>query len=128
MLKGMARLAPAAMLFRRRRWRLLYANRSCAHRRSLMIALAEHCLGAKNCYASGINVNLRLAPRALPRCLGKDQSQDKPIVTIPLLSGALSLCVPAVRASLQRGCQVRLDRLRHRTSDFFCLPAVVGAI
>jgi hypothetical protein len=88
-LKGMARLALAAMLFTQAA--LVFASCESVSRASaLVIALAEHRIDGENCHEQEINVNLCLA-----RCLGEDQSLDKPLVKVPSLSVVPVFSVPA---------------------------------
>lgn len=92
-LKGMARLALAAMLFTQAA--LVFAACESAWRApALVIALAEHGIDGGNCHEQGINVNLCLA-----HCLGDDQSLDKPLVKVPALSVAQVFFIPAMLVS-----------------------------
>ena len=92
-LKGMARLALAAILFTQAA--LVFAACESAWRApALVIALAERRIDGENCHERGINVNLCLA-----HCLGEDQSLDKPLVKVPALSAAPVFSMPAVLVS-----------------------------
>lgn len=92
-LKGMARLALAAMLFTQAV--LVFAACESAWRTpALVIALAEQRIDGGNCHEQGINVNL-----CLTHCLGGDQSLDKPLVKVPALSVAPVFFMPAVHVS-----------------------------
>ncbi len=92
-LKGMARLALAAMLFTQAA--LVSAACESAWRApARAIALAENGIDGENCHEQGINVNLCLA-----HCLGEDQSLDKPLVKAPALSVAPVFFMPTVLVS-----------------------------
>jgi hypothetical protein len=92
-LKGMARLALAAMLFTQAA--LVFAACESAWRApALVIALAEHRIDGENCHEQGINANLCLA-----HCLVEDQSLDKPLVKVPALSAATVFFMPATFVS-----------------------------
>jgi hypothetical protein len=92
-LKGVARLALAAMLFTQAA--LVFAACESAWRApALVIALAERRIDGGNCHERGINVNLCLA-----HCLGEDQSLDKPLVKVPALSAAPVFSMPALLVS-----------------------------
>ena len=90
-LKGMARLALAAMLFAQAA--LVFA--ACESvRRAPALALAAPPGSDATCHEQGRNVNLCLA-----HCLGEDQSLDKPLVKVPALSVAPIFFMPAVLVS-----------------------------
>ena len=92
-LKGMARLALAAMLFTQAA--LVFALcESARPAPALVIAFAAERIEGTNCHEQEMNVNLCLA-----HCLGDDQSLDKPLVKVPALSIAPVFLVPAVFAS-----------------------------
>jgi hypothetical protein len=92
-LKRMARLALAATLFTQAALAFA-ACESVSRAPARVIALAEHRIDAENCHEHEINVNLCLA-----RCLGEDQSLDKPLVKIPALSVVPVFSVSAVFVS-----------------------------
>ena len=98
-LKGMARLALAALLFAQA---ALVVAACESVRRAPALAVAEHRINGETCHEQGRNLNLCLA-----HCLGEDQSLDKPLVKVPALSGAPVLCVPARRAALHDACAPR---------------------
>jgi hypothetical protein len=92
-LKGMARLALAAILFTQAA--LVFA--ACESARptpALVIAFAEARIEGTSCHEQEMNVNLCLA-----HCLGEDQSLDKPLVKVPALSVAPLFFMPAVLVS-----------------------------
>lgn len=89
-LKGMARLALAAMLFTQAAL-VLAACESAWRAPARVIALAERGMNGENCHGPGTNVNLCLA-----HCLGDDQSLDKPLVKVPALSVAPLFFIPAL--------------------------------
>ena len=92
-LKGLARLAIAAMLFTQAA--LVFAACESARRTpALVIALAEQKIDGGDCHEQAVNVNLCLA-----HCLGEDQSLDKPLVKVPALSVAPVFFMPAVLVS-----------------------------
>lgn len=92
-LKGMARLALAAMLFTQAA--LVFAACESAWRTpALVIAFAEERIDGTSCHEQEMNVNLCLA-----HCLGDDQSLDKPLVKIPALSVAPVFFMPAAFVS-----------------------------
>lgn len=90
MLKVMARLALAAMLFTQAT--LVFAACESAWRApASVIALADREIDGENCHEQGINVNLCLA-----HCLGEDQSLDKPLVKLPVFPSAPIFSVPVI--------------------------------
>ena len=75
-LKGMARLALAAILFTQAA--LVFALcESVRPAPALVIAIAAERIEGTNCHQQEMNVNLCLA-----HCLGEDQSLDKPLVKV----------------------------------------------
>ena len=107
LLKRMARLALAAMLFTQAA--LTFAACESVRRApALVIALAEHRIESGNCHEQGINLNLCLA-----HCLGEDQSLDKPIVKVPALFPAPAIYVPVVLPALRDACAPRRLAVPH---------------
>ena len=92
-LKGLARLAIAAMLFTQAA--LVFAACESARRMpALVIALAEQKIDGGDCHEQAVNVNLCLA-----HCLGEDQSLDKPLVKVSAPFDAPVFFMPAVFVS-----------------------------
>ncbi len=106
-LKGMARLALAAMLYTQAA--LVFAACESAWRApALAIALSENGIDGENCHEQGINVNLCLA-----HCLGEDQSLDKPLVKVPAPSVAPAFFMPVVFVSPPEACAPRRLAVPH---------------
>ncbi len=109
-LKGLARVALAAMLFTQAA--LVFAACESARRApALVIALAERQMSGENCHEAAINVNLCLA-----HCLGEDQSLDKPLVKVPALSVAPVFVLPTMLVAPQET----------RTSRRLAVPQAAG--
>lgn len=102
-LKGMARLALAAVMFTQAA--LVFAACESAWRSpARVIALVEQGIDGENCHEPAINANLCLA-----HCLGEDQSLDKPLLKVPALAVAPVLFMRAEFAShLQSAAPQRL--------------------
>lgn len=106
-LKGMARLALAALLFAQAAL-VLAACDSIRRAPALAIALAAPPGDDPTCRERGGNANLCLA-----HCLGGDQSLDKPLVTIPALPSAPVLSLQAPLVSLHDARATRRFAVPH---------------
>ena len=106
-LKGMARLALAAVMFTQAA--LVFAACESAWRSpARVIALVEQGIDGENCHEPAINANLCLA-----HCLGEDQSLDKPLVKVPAPSVAPAFFMPVVFVSPPEACAPRRLAVPH---------------